>query len=188
MLRVNSVARYALFLGCAVACGIAPSGSRASELRGGASIQSVRAFSPNTEAGAAIAGDVILEPFSEWRIIGRPRFQAGLSVATDSAATSFIHSGLIWRIDRPASRFYFDLGAGIAIHNGETSFDPATDGPNSGSAFLGCRALFRLQASPGVWLNKRVSLSLQFEHLSNASICSPNEGLDNIGLRLGTRF
>lgn len=186
MLRWGWMARCAL-----VAAGAGSSivdDGRAEEIRGGASIQSVRAFSPNTERGAAIAGDVILEPFSEWRAVGRPRFQAGVSVATDDAATSFIHGGLVWRIDRPASRFYLDLGAGIAIHDGETAFDPDTDFSVEGSAFLGCRALFRLQAAPGVWLNDRLSLSLQFEHLSNASICSPNEGLDNIGLRLGTRF
>lgn len=168
---------------------ISPAIAGIDEVRAGASIQSSGPLAPNVEEGTALAGEILFDApsFLKWGPLqGRPSI--GGSIATSENATSFGHAGLSWRLSAPAMPAFIDFGAGLAVHNGETSFDPATDFPRVGSAFLGCRALARLHVAPGVKIGPRVRASVQWEHLSNAGLCSENEGLDNLGFRLGVKF
>ena len=158
------------------------------EIRAGASIQSVSGIADNLEDGVALSGEIIFDSPKPLKWLFNARPHLGASVALDEAATSYGYAGLTWRLRAPMSRFYFDAGVGGAVHNGETSFDPAIHIPRPDSAFLGCRGLFRLHATPGVRILPRTTLSIQYEHLSNAGICDENEGLDNLGVRLGVRF
>lgn len=158
------------------------------EVRVGASIQSAGPIASNLERGAAVAGEVFFASPRLFSVIGKPRPVIGLSVATDEAATSFAHAGLGWRASLPVSRLFLDLGLGVAVHDGRVSFDPAVDLPRDDNAFLGCPVQFRLSGGPGVRVAPRVTAALQWEHLSNAGICDENEGLDNIGVRLGVSF
>ena len=48
--------------------------------------------------------------------------------------------------------------------------------------------LFHIPLELGVRLDDRNSVSVYFEHMSNANLASPNEGLDAIGVRYGRRF
>jgi hypothetical protein len=78
--------------------------------------------------------------------------------------------------------WFWALGLGIAIHNGETF----TPDPNAKQ--LGRRVLFHDVIEIGYRFNYHNSLSLYFEHISNASTADKNQGLDAIGLRYGYRF
>ena len=53
---------------------------------------------------------------------------------------------------------------------------------------LGSRVLFHIPLEAGIDLDPHYRVSIYFEHVSNAYLTSPNEGLDNLGLRLGYRF
>lgn len=115
-----------------------------------------------------------------------PRPMVGATLAFDGAATSEVYAGLAWRQDL-AKRLFVATSAAIAVHDGDTQFEPGE--PLAGDfAFLGCRALFRFSGEIGVMATDRTSVSAYYSHASNAGLCSENEGLDNLGARLGYRF
>ena len=141
------------------------------------------------EQGAAVNGEFVFHSPDFLSPLLAPRPVVGATIAFDADATSQIYAGLDWRFDL-TERFFVSGGVGGALHNGETDpFDPAIDTGRAGhTTFLGCRALFRLNANAGLRVTKRVSASVYWAHLSNAGLCDPNEGLDNLGLRLGLGF
>lgn len=115
-----------------------------------------------------------------------PRPMIGVTLAFDGAATSEAYAGLAWRQDI-AKRLFVAASAAIAVHDGDTHF--AQGEPLNGDfAFLGCRALFRFSGEIGVMATERTSVSAYYSHASNAGLCSENEGLDNLGARIGYRF
>ena len=120
--------------------------------------------------------------------IGAPRPYLGATIAADLDATHQFYSGLEWEVSL-GDKFFAAAGGGIAVHTGETKFDPVADAARAAdTVFLGCRVLFRASADIGYRVTERARLSLHVDHLSNAGICSPNEGLDNAGIRLGFSF
>lgn len=96
--------------------------------------------------------------------------------------TSKAYGGVRWQWERPASSTFFALGLGIAIHDGSTF----TNDPEVKQ--LGRRVLFHDSIELGYRLDAHRSVSLYFEHISNASTAAKNQGLDTIGLRYGYRF
>jgi len=131
------------------------------------------------EHGADINAEVLLG--TGFPILGgtlRPAI--GSSVST-SGYTSKGYIDARWEIEGPAGLF-FGLGLGAAFHDG--NLDP-TD-PNRKA--LGSRVLFHIPFEIGVRIGERHSLSIYFEHTSNASLADYNEGMDNIGVRYGFRF
>jgi len=160
-----------------------------SEIRGGVVAQGWGGQGVDKEQGAALNGEAVFVSPEFLSFILAPRPVIGATVAFDSDATSQIYAGLDWRFDL-SERFFVTGGVGGALHNGETDpFDPAIDtGRQNHTVFLGCRALFRLSADVGFRVTDRLSASAYWAHLSNAGLCTPNEGLDNLGLRLGWRF
>jgi hypothetical protein len=79
---------------------------------------------------------------------------------------------------------FFALGLGVAYHNGnDESFVIDPD-----NKLLGRRVLFHDVVELGYRFDAHNSLSLFFEHISNASTAHKNQGLDTIGLRYGFRF
>ncbi len=121
-------------------------------------------------------------------VIGAPRPNLGATIAADFDATHQFYGGLEWDVSL-GGKFFAAAGAGLAVHTGETKFDPVADAARAAdTVFLGCRVLFRVSADVGYAVTERARLSLHVDHLSNAGICFPNEGLDNAGIRLGYRF
>ena len=120
--------------------------------------------------------------------IGSPRPAIGAIIAADFDATHQFYTSLEWEI--PITRkFFFSPNTGITIHTGETKFDPIADAARAAdTVFLGCRVLFRVGADLGYRVNDRVTVAFHVNHISNASICTPNEGLDNAGIRVGYKF
>lgn len=95
--------------------------------------------------------------------------------------TSKIYSGFLWEYIWQ-SGIFIDLGLGLAAHNGEleTSDDDKKE--------LGSRILFRIPVEIGLLFAKHHGVSIMFDHVSNAYLADPNEGLDTIGLRYAYRF
>jgi lipid A 3-O-deacylase len=153
------------------------------EIRAGVLIQGLGPFSPNKEDGVAINSELVFDSIADFGAHGSLRPNLGLSLATGEFATSSIYGGLLWRIGL-SRRFFFDAGFGLAIHDGETSFTPPDPLINERN-YLGCRALVRLSADLGYRLTDRLSAMIHVDHVSNAGLCSENEGLDNTGFRLG---
>ena len=104
----------------------------------------------------------------------------GGSVHT-GGATSRAYIDARWQYET-ASGIFFGLGLGAAVHNGHVNPD-ALD-----RKALGSRVLFHIPFEVGYRFNAHSSLSVYFEHMSNASIARWNEGLDAIGVRYGYRF
>jgi lipid A 3-O-deacylase len=92
-----------------------------------------------------------------------------------------------YRIDSPFSLYlprevFFSVGLGGAIHNGNRKFEA-----DDRKAF-GSRVLFHVPVEIGWQFNYHHSIALYLEHVSNARLASPNEGMDNVGVRYGYRF
>jgi lipid A 3-O-deacylase len=114
-------------------------------------------------------------------LIGSLRPALGATVNT-VGATSHAYLDARWDILDPAVGLFFAVGAGGAIHNG----DLLPDSWNKKA--LGSRELFHFPAELGWRFDEHNSLSLYFEHTSNAWLARYNEGLDRLGVRYGYRF
>lgn len=156
-----------------------------SEVRGGIVAQGWGGQGADKEQGASVNGEIVFRSPDILSAVLAPRPVIGATIAFDSDATSQIYAGLDWRFDL-SDRFYVNGGVGGAVHNGETGpFDQARQ---NSTVFLGCRALFRLSADVGFRITERVNASVYWAHLSNAGLCADNEGLDNLGARIGWAF
>jgi hypothetical protein len=110
---------------------------------------------------------------------GSVRTNLGLSL-NNQGDTSKIYSGLIWEYIWDSGLF-FSLGLGLAGHDGK--LDDCND-----KKALGSRILFRIPIEMGLLLTRHQGVSIMFDHVSNAYLADPNEGLDTIGLRYTYRF
>lgn len=108
----------------------------------------------------------------------RPALGASINTA---GGTSKGYLDARWEFDTP-SRFFFALGLGAAVHDGVLG---PTDPDRKA---LGSRVLFHIPFEIGYRLDERQSISVYFEHTSNAWLAKSNEGLDNVGVRYGIRF
>ncbi|MBB5517888.1 acyloxyacyl hydrolase [Amphiplicatus metriothermophilus] len=184
------MARQAAITGALMAATILLIGRAAAssidEIRVGAALQDTGPFADNKEKGAALSAEVLFDSPEALAFLGRPRPQAGVSVATAGGATSYAYAGLAWD-QSIGRRFFVSAAAGFAVHDGETGLDSG-EPIRPESAYLGCRLVARLAGDVGYRLSERLSLSVHLSHLSNAGLCSPNEGLDALGFRLGYRF
>ncbi|MGD9311156.1 MAG: acyloxyacyl hydrolase [Desulfosarcina sp.] len=95
--------------------------------------------------------------------------------------TSKIYAGFLLQWE-PLPRFFFSTGLGVALHDGERD----TDMPDQKS--LGTRVLFRIPIEVGLAASRHHRILLVFDHVSNAYLSSPNEGMDSFGLMYGYRF
>ena len=131
------------------------------------------------EGGPAFNGEVDLAPaLHPFGGVLYP--EIGGSVAT-GGATSYGYADLKYEM-AVGSNWFLGAGLGGAVHNGELK---ATS-PNRNA--LGSRFLFHLPFEAGYAVNANWRVSLYYEHISNGYLASPNEGLDNAGMRLGYRF
>jgi Lipid A 3-O-deacylase (PagL). len=152
------------------------------EIRGG-----VLAHSPgNTESGTV---DLAVELLSDHLPVATgnglldfvlsPRLHAGAVVST-AGETSYVYAGLTWDFAITDSLF-IETAFGGALNNG-------VDGER-GRIEMGCVATFRSAAGVGYRFDDSWSIIAGVEHLSHAGLCGDdNEGLTNVGVRVGYRF
>lgn len=156
------------------------SGSIVSEIRGGVYDHDISFWSFHRENGADINAEVLFVSPDMLEAIWAPRPHVGVTVNTDGN-TSHLYGGLTWEWALPAD-FFVDANLGLSAHNGKLNTD------NSRRKSLGSPVLFRLGTALGYNITEKINVSVQFEHMSNAYIANPNEGMDNVGVRLGYRF
>jgi hypothetical protein len=132
------------------------------------------------ESGVSYNGEIIFSRPNLFFLKGMIRPNLGLSV-NDQGDTSKVYAGLVWEVESEAGLF-LNLGLGATVHNGELDTDRAD------KKQLGARVLFRIPIEFGFGLNRNHRISIMFDHISNAGLTSPNEGLDTLGLRYGYRF
>jgi hypothetical protein len=111
---------------------------------------------------------------------GMVRPAAGASINTEGY-TSRGYIDARWEYQAP-SGIFFGIGIGGAVHNG--LLEPTDPDKKA----LGSRVLFHIPIEIGYRLDDRNSISVYFEHMSNAHLTTPNEGIDSIGIRYGYRF
>lgn len=135
-------------------------------------------FSREGEA-VDLNAEVILSPSLPflWGAI-RPALGGTLSFQGD---TSHVYLDARWEIET-SSGIFFAAGIGAAVHDG----DLRLESPDRKA--LGSRVLFHIPLEIGFRLDQHNSLSVYFEHLSNANLEDVNEGIDYLGVRYGYRF
>jgi len=95
--------------------------------------------------------------------------------------TSIAYVDARWQWET-ALNVFFAIGVGAAVHDGHIRPDSWQH------KALGSRVLFHIPFEIGYHLDGHNSLSVYFEHTSNANTQTYNEGMDRIGLRYGYRF
>ena len=103
-------------------------------------------------------------------------------------ATSHAYADVRWQYETP-SGIFFALGVGAAVHDGNLG----PEDPDRRA--LGTRVLFHIPVEVGLRFDEHNSVSLYWEHTSNAGLPflfdigeEYNPGMDRIGVRYGYRF
>jgi len=151
-----------------------------SEIRGGILVHDEGLFSRNKEDGIDTNFEVLFKSPSMLDVIWAPRPHLGATL-NSAGNTSQAYLGLTW--DWDFYRYLFlNFSLGGAFHTGEK----VTDDPKTKS--LGCSVLFRESLDLGYKVSGPHSVMFHLDHISNAKLCSTNEGLEAFGLRYGYSF
>ena len=175
------VAALLIALTISLSAGSARAQDLLSEIRGGIYAHDIDFWSFNREEGPDVNAELLFTSPDFLEAIWSPRPHLGATVNTQGD-TSHAYAGLTWEYPLASTGFFIDGNLGLSVNNGKRD----TDDPDRKS--LGSPVLFRLGAAVGYNLTEQVNISLQFEHMSNAYLANENEGMDNLGLRLGYRF
>lgn len=140
----------------------------------------------NTETGTDINAEVLFAAPDVLDRIGAPRPHVGVTYSLEG--TSHAYAGLTWERDFNGG-WFLTGGLGLAVHDG----DPLDKDEQDAIEFetekaLGCRVNIHWGIGAGYRISEHWNVALHYEHLSNAYLCVSNEGLENIGLRVGRRF
>jgi lipid A 3-O-deacylase len=157
------------------------------EVKLGVLAHDIRFLGNHVEPGADLNVEILFPSPAFLRILGAPRPHLGLSLnsagATDYAYLGLTWSGRPWRplLTLPEGLFIAgSLGGGL--HDGYLNAAPPD------RKVLGSRLLFRGSVEAGYQLTPRVRLSVMLDHLSNAELATHNQGLTNLGARVGVTF
>jgi hypothetical protein len=151
------------------------------ELRLGVAAYDTGIFSTDDFNGAVINGELLFPSPDFLSVIGSPRPAIGVDIATAPDAIHFAYLDLNWDAHF-TDRLYATWSLGGAITSA-SDLKHSTRYKN-----LGCKALFHLSAGLGYDISEHASLELYADHFSNADLCTPNNGAESAGIRLGYRF
>ena len=117
---------------------------------------------------------------NNWLLLGELRPHVGATVST-VGQESFAYAGLSYTVAVPVVPVFAEASIGAAVHGGPF----ATPAP----ARFGCAALARGSASLGVNVLPGASIIATVEHYTDFGMCGlANDGVTNVGVRLGFRF
>jgi lipid A 3-O-deacylase len=151
-----------------------------SELRFGILDHDPSLFGDTKESGVDINLEALFHSPESFKYILSPRPHLGASINTVGDTSQF-YFGLTWGLD--IGPVFAEVSFGGSANNGEYDIDP-----NRESKELGCPLNFRSSGSIGYRFLEHHSLSVIVDHISNASLCSENEGLETLGIRYGYKF
>jgi hypothetical protein len=139
------------------------------------------AFTTDEYSGTVINGEFLFKSPDFLSQIGAPRPYVGFDAAIADDAIHFAYAGLNWDFSL-TERLYLTTSFGGAITTADN-----LENPTSYKA-LGCRAMFHVGLGLGFDITPDLTAQLYADHFSNANLCSPNEGAEATGIRLGYRF
>jgi hypothetical protein len=153
-----------------------------SELRGGVLYHDAMGREGGVDINLEILGRFAAVEF-ETPLLGtrgmlRPHLGGNLNTAGDISSLYFGYSLTVDLTDW----LFVEGSLGGMVHNGNTRAGVP------GKLALGCNLLFREAASLGVRLTDAVNVTAMVEHSSNTGACNANNGLTNMGVRLGYMF
>jgi len=141
----------------------------------------------HVEPGADLNVEVLFPSPALLRILGAPRPHLGLSLNT-AGATDYAYVGLTWSGRPWQSLLALPEGLCVAGSLGGGVHDGHLDTTLPERKSLGSRLLVRESVEAGYQLTRRASLSVMLDHLSNAGLAAHNQGLTNVGARIGITF
>lgn len=134
----------------------------------------------NIEGGTDLNAEILFTPLGivpdNWNF--RPHIGVQVNTTDD---TSQVYLGLT-TTHYLTDNIWGAFSGGGAIHNGETSLF------GEDRKAFGSQVLFRLALELGIDINDHASVSLYYDHESNAFLADENPGIDNMGVRIGWRF
>lgn len=138
---------------------------------------------PNLSDISDLSFDILFRTpdIDAFKWIGSPRPELGTTV-NFNGEESILHAALMWDIPIFDTGAFIELGAGGAIHNGHLDDAPP------GGRNLGCRVLFYERMGIGMNIGDSATVSLAEEHISNSDLCDYNNGISNVGIRVGWKF
>lgn len=116
-----------------------------------------------------------------FRWIGSPRPEIGTTLNLNGRE-NLIHANLNWQIPVFETPLYLELGLGAALTDG------ALNGVAAPARNFGCALNFYDAFGVGAHVSDNVTVTLRYEHISNLEMCSPNDGLSNLGVMVGVKF
>jgi lipid A 3-O-deacylase len=152
-----------------------------SEIKLGALAHDVPLLATRDERGVDFNIEALFTSPAFLTSLGAPRPHVGASI-NGSGDTSQAYAGLTWEWKPFEAPVWGAFSFGGAIHDGER------ENVREDRKALGSRVLFRLAAEVGYDVSDSVRVSLLWDHISNAGLAEENEGLNNVGVRLGYRF
>lgn len=155
----------------------------------------INAKNGGKEKGPDIEAQIVFESPSwlEWAQSPKPIIVGNLNTQGE---TSFFGGGLEWGIGL-GENFELQPFLGIVVHNGDPLNNPYAPADsvrrakfNAEELALGSRNLFWLGLNLERKINEDWAVAIHYEHLSHGQILGEgkNQGLDNIGLRIGRKF
>lgn len=164
----------------------------AQELRVGAG------YSPHEpEYGGSVIVEYLFAPVTALKLIGTPRPYVSTQLSTDGY-TNYLQGGLIWRFE--GERTYFDLGGGLAVHDGALSLPSPEPGvpdeenqrrriARDNYIEFDKRWVFHATFAVGYRLSERWAVEFEGQHWSNGQVGNDtHDGTDSLGLRAAYRF
>ena len=116
-----------------------------------------------------------------FRWIGSPRPELGATLNLDGQ-DSIAHLALTWQLPVFDTPIYLEGSFGAAAHTGYNTGAPA------GLKSFGCTINFYERFGIGAHVSDNITATLTYEHTSNNNYCAANDGLSNVGLRVGWKF
>tara|TARA_B100000029_G_scaffold499768_1_gene570601 strand:+ start:597 stop:1109 length:513 start_codon:yes stop_codon:yes gene_type:complete len=147
----------------------------AAEYRVGLSMHDVER---RIEGGPALSIEKIFDRPDWWhRYAGRPHIGTQISLANH---THLFYAGSTWNLFQK-NKFSGELAFGAAFHTGNEEI-------KQGELGYGCKVNFRELIAFGYDINDTQKIQLSAQHMSNGSLCDPNQGLTSVGLRFAWKL
>lgn len=143
------------------------------------------------EDGVDLVVEAFSQPVEALDFIGSPRVVVG-AILNSEDQTNQLYAGLQaqWTfaddVFRPNDGFFVEGLVAVAYHDGK--IDVRNTAEDAEWKSHGSEFLFRTGFGVGYRFNETWSLTATFAHISNANLAEPNQGANDIGLRLGMRF
>ncbi|MBT3990703.1 MAG: acyloxyacyl hydrolase [Rhodospirillaceae bacterium] len=151
-----------------------------SEVRIGALIHDEGPFSHRKETGYDANLEILFTSPEILKKIWAPRPHIGASY-NSAGDTNQAYLGLTWEW-----MFFGNYFANFSLGGGYHDGYKVTDKLDRKS--LGCSILFRESLDIGYRFGGVHSIMAHLDHISNAKLCSTNEGLESVGIRYGYHF